>query len=309
MRESPIAGVAYMVVQTENVDAWCDFAGNLLGMMPSALSLPEGTRAYRMDDRMARFILTRGPDCLAAVGWDVAGLPEWEDLHVRLDKAGVQAQSVSRQEAHHRGASEVCRVQDPSGAVVEFALRPMADPIDHFVSPLGVRFVTGDQGMGHVTAAVANYEETVDFYTGVLGFGVRETIDLAIRATFCSPNPRHHTIALIDGHGENHVHHVMVEVDSIDDVGRCLDKVESGAAAQTATLGRHFNDLMTSFYMASPSGLQVEYGYGGRRVDAGEWVEQAQGGVGGGSLWGHRPVESAHHEAVAEGFHRVEARG
>lgn len=305
--DSPIAGVGYVVVQTENPDAWGDFAGNVLGMMPSSLALPTGSLAYRMDDRLARVILAPGPDSLAAVGWDVAGRAQWEDLLVRLDKAGVKADNVGTEKAHCRGVDELYRAEDPSGGVVEFGLRPMIDPIDHFVSPTGVRFVTGDQGMGHITAAVANYADTVDFYTEVLGFRVRETIDLAIRATFCGTNPRHHSIALVDGHGENHVHHVMVEVDSMDDVGRCLDRVEAGAAVQTTTLGRHFNDLMTSFYMSSPSGLQVEYGYGGRRVNAAEWVESTQGGVGGGSLWGHRPVEAAHHESVADGFRRVEA--
>lgn len=307
-RHSPVAGVGYVVVQTDSVDAWCDFAANVLGMMPSALALPAGARAYRMDDRMARFIVTPGPDSVAAVGFDVAGQHEWDDLLTRLDKAGVQTERGTGEQAHQRGVGgELCRTRDPSGAVVEFALRPLADPIDHFVSPNGVRFVTGDQGLGHITAAVANYEDTVDFYTGVLGFRVRETIDLAVRANFSSPNPRHHCIGLVDGHGENHFHHVMVEVDSLDDVGRCLDKVESGAAVQTTTLGRHFNDLMTSFYMASPSGLQIEYGYGGRRVDAAEWIENAQGGVGGASLWGHRPVESAHHETVAASFRHAQA--
>ena len=97
----------------------------------------------------------------------------------------------------------------------------------------------------------------------MLGFQVRETIDKMIQATFSGPNPRQHSIAIIDGHGDNHFHHVMVEVDSLDDVGRCLDRVVHGEAALTVGLGRHFNDKMTSFYMASPSGLQVEYGFGG----------------------------------------------
>lgn len=306
-RHSPIAGVGYVVVQTEEIDAWCTFASDLLGMMPSALALPAGARAFRMDDRMARFIVAPGPDSVAAVGWDVAGLPEWEDLLHRLDKAGIQTERMSGEQARQRAATELCRSRDPSGNVIEFALRPLTDPIDRFVSPTGVYFVTGDQGLGHVTVAVADYVDTVEFYTGVLGFRVREVVDLAIRATFASPNPRHHTIGLVDGHGENHFHHVMVEVDSIDDVGRCLDRVEAGAALQTTTLGRHFNDLMTSFYMASPSGLQIEYGYGGRRVNADRWVENAQGGAGGASLWGHHPVEKAHHETVADGFRRVEA--
>ena len=292
MSSCPIAGLSYIAVQTGQVGAWRQFATSVLGLMPSSLALPEGSHAFRMDDRLARFILSPGSDPLAAVGWEVSGQPEWEDLRVRLDSAGVKVEDASEQEAGQRGASAVLRSHDPSGNDIEFALRPMSDPIDRFVSPMGVKFVTGDQGMGHVTMAVANYADTVAFYTDRLGFRVRETIDLGLRATFVSPNPRHHSMALIDGHGENHVHHVMVEVDSLDDVGRCLDKVRSGAAIQTTSLGRHFNDLMTSFYMASPGGLQIEYGYGGRRVDAAEWVECAQGGVGGGSLWGHEPVQS-----------------
>ena len=34
------------------------------------------------------------------------------------------------------------------------------------------------------------------------------------------------------------------------------------------TLGRHTNDHVTSFYSRSPSGFMVEYGWGGRCVDA-----------------------------------------
>ena len=194
----------------------------------------------------------------------------------------MRGDQLSKDEAGQRAADVVLRVTDPSGAVVEFALRPSLDSIDRFVSPTGVRFVTGDQGMGHATCAVANLDETVDFYTRVLGFHVRETIDNPhIRASFSSPNSRQHSMALIDGHGANHFHHVMVEVDSIDDVGRCLDRVMAGEAPLTVGLGRHFNDLMTSFYMESPSGLQVEYGFGGLRVDQEKWVENTQGGVGG----------------------------
>lgn len=307
MRRSPIAGMGYIVVQTTEVEPWRSYAANLLGMMPSKLPLPEGMYAFRMDDRMARVIVQPGDNDVAAVGWEVASRDDWDELLQRLDKAGVKGETITGAEAQQRGVTTVHRVNDPSGAVVEFAHLPMLDPIDRFVSPTGVCFVTGDQGMGHVAKAVANYKDTVDFYIGLLGFRQRETIDKAIQASFSSPNPRQHSVALIDGHGENHFHHFMVEVDSIDDVGRCLDRVMNGEAKLTVGFGRHFNDRMISFYMASPSGLQVEYGYDGLRVDPELWVENTQGGVGGASLWGHHPVEGAHHEAVSEGFHRVDA--
>jgi hypothetical protein len=56
----------------------------------------------------------------------------------------------------------------------------------------------------------------------------------------------------------------------------------------TATLGRHSNDLAVSFYVRTPSGVQVEYGSGGVDIDDETWVPHrfTQG-----DLWGHaRPV-------------------
>ena len=290
MRFSPIAGLGYVVAQTNKQDEWCRFATDVLGMMPSKLDLPDGGHAFRMDDRMARIILQPGEDRVVAVGWEVAGEPEWEDMLVRLDKEGLSGEEVTGKEANERGVMALRRLKDPSDLTVEICLRPLCDSIDRFVSPIGVRFVTGDQGMGHITCAAANYKETVEFYTHVLGFRVHDTIDFGHRVTFASPNPRQHSIGIADGAGSNHFHHVMVEVDSIDDVGRCLDRVETGAARQTMTLGRHYNDHMISFYMESPSGFQIEYGFAGRRVDLDEWVENTQGGVGGPSFWGHHPI-------------------
>ena len=81
----------------------------------------------------------------------------------------------------------------------------------------------------------------------------------------------------------------------MDAVGRSLDRVRAskGATRMTVSIGRHWNDLMTSYYVETPSGFQMEYGYGGRRVDPDTWTEIRQGGRGGASLWGHHPVDPA----------------
>ena len=52
------------------------------------------------------------------------------------------------------------------------------------------------------------------------------------------------------------------------------------------TLGRHTNDHMVSFYMASPSGFEVEYGWGARTVDDSTWQVQQHTT---GSMWGTAP--------------------
>ena len=51
------------------------------------------------------------------------------------------------------------------------------------------------------------------------------------------------------------------------------------------TLGRHVNDHVTSFYSWSPSKFLVEYGWGGRTIDTGNWTPHER--TEGPSLWGH----------------------
>jgi hypothetical protein len=57
----------------------------------------------------------------------------------------------------------------------------------------------------------------------------------------------------------------------------------------SASLGRHTNDHMVSFYMRSPSGFEIEYGFGARTIDDATWkVQQHYSG----SMWGHRGLGS-----------------
>jgi len=55
--------------------------------------------------------------------------------------------------------------------------------------------------------------------------------------------------------------------------------------AWASALGRHTNDHMLSFYMRTPSGFEVEYGWGARTVDDAAWHVQRHQAP---SIWGHR---------------------
>jgi hypothetical protein len=87
------------------------------------------------------------------------------------------------------------------------------------------------------------------------------------------------------GSGRKGLHHFMVELRSLDDVGQGYDlaQLEDGRVAYT--LGRHTNDWMTSFYSHTPSGFFVEYGWGGRVIDPATW--QPHETFDGPSFWGH----------------------
>ena len=81
------------------------------------------------------------------------------------------------------------------------------------------------------------------------------------------------------------VHHMMLELFSLDDVGQGYDLAQGDPDKIAVTMGRHSGDYVTSFYTWNPSGFMVEYGWGGQEIDDSTWkpFERKHGP----SLWGH----------------------
>ena len=131
--------------------------------------------------------------------------------------------------------------------------------------------------MGRIVVSAAEaFEETHDFYTGLLGLGDSDDLTLpppaegapSIRVRFLhASNPRHHSLALFNLPVPSGVVHIMLEMRTIDDVGRAYDRVLAGGWALMAFLGRHCNDNMFSFYVIGPGGVPIEVGCEGRQVD------------------------------------------
>jgi 3,4-dihydroxy-9,10-secoandrosta-1,3,5(10)-triene-9,17-dione 4,5-dioxygenase len=85
----------------------------------------------------------------------------------------------------------------------------------------------------------------------------------------------------------------MLEVDDINVVGRALDNCLDQGVPLRTLLGRHTNDHMISFYCDSPSGLTIEYGFGGRQIDN---ATHETGRYESASFWGHRPPDGRNME-------------
>ena len=145
-------------------------------------------------------------------------------------------------------------------------------------------FRTGPLGMGHAVLNVEDVEPLLPFYRDLLGFRVSDYGLKPYKLYFFHINGRHHSFAMV-GSGKRGLHHFMVELCALDDVGQGYDlaQLEDGRVAYT--LGRHTNDHMTSFYTHSPSGFFVEYGWAGLVIDPATW--KAHETHDGPSLWGH----------------------
>ncbi|MFW5470200.1 VOC family protein [Knoellia sp. CPCC 206435] len=127
------------------------------------------------------------------------------------------------------------------------------------------------------------------FYGGVLGFTLSDRVDedhMKVRFYHC--NGRHHSLAVAQVPGKVGLNHLMLEVASLDDVGTGLDLAKQAGVPVLRGLGRHTNDLMTSFYMLTPSSFQIEYGHGGIVVDDLTWIAATNDRP---SLWGHELTE------------------
>ena len=78
----------------------------------------------------------------------------------------------------------------------------------------------------------------------------------------------------------------MVEVSDIRDVGLAWDRCLAARQPIEMTLGMHPNDHMFSFYVFTPSGFSVEYGWGGLLIDDETWEVKSYDQL---HWWGHQP--------------------
>lgn len=280
-----VRSLGYVLITAGDLDAWEKFATELLGLQVAERT-PERLR-LRNDEKLYRLEINRGEgEGVTTLGWEVKGHDELEELIGRLEANGYAVTRESADFAKERGVFELASFTDPDGLRLELFVAQMSDK-RKFASPTGANFFTGEGGLGHVFQLVNEEEPFRKLYLEILGFKLSDYIDFGpIYGTFTHCNPRHHSFAFAPvPNAPKGIGHIMFEVDDIDLVGRAYDKVLKEKAAPLAmSLGRHSNDQMISFYVNSPSGFQIEYGYGGLLIDDNDWTPRRYDVPG---FWGH----------------------
>ncbi len=290
-----IRSLGYLRIEATDMAAWREYGLKVLGMVEGSGTNPDALY-LRMDDFPARLVISPGDaDRLAVTGWEVAHAGELAELRSRLDSASVPYKEGTPDELADRRVDELISFEDPSGNTQE-VFHGVALQHRRVVSPYGHKFVTGEQGLGHVVLSTKDDEASLRFYRDVLGFRLRDSMRLPPQLVgrpadgapawlrFFGCNPRHHSLAFLPMPTPSGIVHLMVEVEHTDDVGLCLDRAIRRKVPLSATLGRHVNDLMLSFYMKTPGGFDVEFGCEGRQVDDDNWIARESTAV---SLWGH----------------------
>ena len=290
-----LKALGYMRIEATDVAAWREFGLKVLGMVEGDGAIPDALY-LRMDDFAARLVIVPGDrDRLLISGWEVADASALQGLRETLAKAGVDFVEGTREEKSERRVEGLIRFSDPAGNVLE-AFHGAQYLGRRFVSPYGHKFVTAEQGLGHVVLTCDDDAAAQAFYQDVLGFRLRDSMSLPpqiagrpadgdpVWLRFYGCNPRHHALAFMPMPNPTGIVHLMVEVETSDDVGLCLDRANRRKVKMSATLGRHTNDKMLSFYMKTPGGFDIEFGCEGLEVEDQGWIARESTAV---SLWGH----------------------
>lgn len=270
---SHITELGYARFGVSNIDEWKDFAKDILALEIREDTEDAQTISLRMDYWHHRIVLEED-DCdeLLGAGLRVAGPEEFEAMQALLAKNDIAFEVGNAELTASRKVLELLLLKDPAGNPLEIFHGPRVDTHRPFHPGRGMhgKFVTEVGGLGHIMLGHQGLEAVYGFYKML---GMRGNIeylwpigaDQNLEMLFMHCCERDHSIGfgLPTVPGKN-IHHLMIEVDNLDDVFMSYELVKQSKYQITLDIGRHANDGVFSFYFIGPSGWQIEIGYEGQ---------------------------------------------
>jgi 2,3-dihydroxybiphenyl 1,2-dioxygenase len=263
---STIKDIMQVGVGVPDRAAFARFCNDMLGF-PTSDSADGKVTYMRVDGYRHRVAARTAPaPVLDYIGFDVGGPEELAQWKGKLAAKNIDCRPGSKEECLERRLAGFIEFKDPDGHRLALAhgFETAKEPV-RYTRELKIT------GLGHVLLTVNDTQRSHDFYTGVLGFRLSDWvyIDDNIRLCFLRCNARHHSLAFgpcMPGKLPR-LQHVMLEVESLDDVMRSYHFARTHGAPIGMGPGRHPNCQTVHVYVQTPGGFAVEYGWGHRRLD------------------------------------------
>jgi 2,3-dihydroxybiphenyl 1,2-dioxygenase len=285
--------LGHVVVQSKKLPDWQRFAQEGLGLHAERI---DGGLALRIDEHARRIVVEEGPaEDVTAIGWQLHDEHALPLLQRRLRSMGVDVAEAGAAEAAARGVERLWVFQGPKKLRFEFFTRPLLAGKPQLRAS---GFVTGALGLGHFAMTTREPESVLRFFQQVFDARLSDTIEdklngVTLELSFLRLNERHHTVALAATRGQRMnplrtgIHHLNLQAASLEDVTEAYQRMRKLGFAISNGIGQHPNDREVSFYVASPSGFDVELGWNPIVVsDEAAWQPVHYQGI---SLWGHFP--------------------
>jgi biphenyl-2,3-diol 1,2-dioxygenase len=284
-----VSQLGYLEFEVSDLAAWRRFGTEFLGLTIGQ-QFNDGGFALKMDEYEQRFFIRPGErDDLSVVGWEVEHEQDLVAVKQQVEGYGISVREGGDSLRERRRVQRIIAFEDPAGIPTEVywgAFKPASTGVSACVES---GYVAGQLGLGHVVLTTRVRAQSEAFYCEGLGLKLSDRIvcqlgPYEIDLCFLRANPRHHSLAL-GGPQTKRLHHFMIQVRELYDVGLALDRARNLGIPVVQSIGQHPNDKMISFYAVTPSGFQVEFGSGGLEIDSEAWKPQRHERV---SQWGHR---------------------
>ncbi|MEM8607574.1 MAG: VOC family protein [Myxococcota bacterium] len=296
--------MGYVVIESDRLDAWRRFCVDGLGL--HLAQRERNTLAFRMDDHASRILVERGSaEDVVALGWEFHDEAALETVLARLQERKIPVTELDPSVALARGVDAAWRLDGPKGLSLELFTAPKL--VEAPLSMLTSGFVTGIGGLGHAAIISRRPEAMLRFWKELFDARVSDFIEdnvggITIDLTFLRLNERHHTLAIGTTRGvridpiRTQVQHINVLGATVEDLTDAHQRCRDLGFEIAHGIGQHPNDKELSFYVVSPSGFEVEFGWNAITVDESDWQPTIHRGI---SVWGHRPEDSSPFAALA----------
>lgn len=283
-----INALGYIGFSSPNYAQWRTFGPEMLalGRAPDG---QDGAIRLRMDERHHRIAIHPGElEDLEYLGWELRDRIAFESGLKHLESKGVAYQLATPEELDSRRVVGMASFRDPYGYRHEIYYGQQWIP-GAFIPARPIQgFVAGDLGVGHCVVVVPQVtREGQDFAVEVLGFRTYWPTRMGpIDVEFYRCNRRSHCLAYVQAPGMRGPAHFYIDTRHMDDVGQAYDLCRA-AEIVSVEMGRLTQDDDVSFYLRTPTGVDIQYATGGRLFsDEEAWVNPSiQGSP---VVWGHK---------------------
>ncbi|OHC35511.1 MAG: 2,3-dihydroxybiphenyl 1,2-dioxygenase [Pseudomonadales bacterium RIFCSPLOWO2_02_FULL_63_210] len=259
-----IIGIGYLGFESPNLEAWREYAPQVLGLGLGNTPPGDPDSLYlRSDDRRHRIAFHPGPvDRIAYIGWEARGRQAFDAAVARFRDAGVVLEVGDAALRETRGVRELVRFRCPAGYRHELFYAQKWTPRSFVPGRPHGGFVADERGVGHIVLMTPDYGPELEaFFIDLMGFhwygaGAGKGRTGFFRAKLNDKTS--HDIAFGHAPGMKGVQHIGLFVRSLRDLGETYDIVRKRELPMQMTLGQHSQDPHVSFYHFSPSGFAVE---------------------------------------------------
>jgi extradiol dioxygenase len=287
-----ILSLGYLGFEGSRYEEWLTFGPEILGLGLAERGA-DGAVCLKMDERKFRFAMHPGPiDRLAYMGWELRDVHAFDAFLKKFERLGIAYELAGPQLLRERGVAGMACVVDPAGYAHELFYGQAFWPYSFIPGRPISGFLAGSLGLGHVVLGVPAFTEDLRrFAVDVLGFQIFSSFEFQMpdaqcaRLEFYRCNARTHVFAYVPYPGLQGIQHVGIDTMHLDDVGTCIDLCAKHDIPISVTLGRNILDATISFYMLTPGGFELEYGFGATLYKEGEFLMQTPQHYP--HIWGH----------------------